>query len=78
MKDNIKKVGIIGSNNLTGTPLHSVSPTAIPFRVHAIEDLKQAILADEILATKAHLAGKKLSMRALRRAEARKLKPKYR
>ncbi len=35
-------------------------------------------LTDSIIETTANLKGKQLSARALRRAEARKLKPKYR
>lgn len=35
-------------------------------------------LADSIIETTANLKGKQLSARALRRVEARKLKPKYR
>lgn len=52
--------------------------------IHHYEDLEESLtyhsrsLADAIIETTTNLKGKQLSARALRRAEARKLKPKYR
>jgi hypothetical protein len=83
---NYRTIGIIG-NAITGvtgglTQVYSYkSPQEITDDVaekeRGIKITNPRSLADSIIKTTANLKGKQLSVRALRRAEARKLKPKY-
>ena len=71
-------IGVVGHADHGKTTLrHTVSEINTHIGKQLAKEAGELSLADEILAIKARLANKKLSMRALRRAEARKLKPKY-